>query len=376
MASRLSTKELLYIFTILLSIILSACVASAIPASIPISATATAQPTSTQTPIPTEDIATQKQKIWDEFLHGAAAYNKLVEQEKLLGNIQTSHNSETGRVTFTFTGASDKKIRAAYDELISQLQALDVRYLALYKQDYNPTPFPTFNTKEEALKFYYQVMQEDQDWLDKQSNAENVLKIYDPDRESYESYLTFEQRDGLLLRNEALDKLRMNAELSPELLAKHKVIAEKLDGGFVVSNEIDGRPYYRNDVTLFQYKTQKNYYLLNADGAIIEITPIDQTTSTQLVLSVGSATAQPAPNMPLTQNQLEQQARAFINLIAPGTNVDALTPSVGSKVKDFFFKWEDQTKPPLDGGGFPFIQVAINTNGEMLNYINTLPLSR
>src|SRR5258706_3374233 len=327
----LSTQKSLFIFIILLSIILSACVASAIPISVPISATATVQPTSTQAPTPTEDLATQRQEIWDEFLHDAAAYNKLVEQEKLLWKIQTSHNSETGRDTCTYTGASDKKIRAAYNELISKLQALDVRYLALYKQDYNPTPFPIFNTKEEALKFYYQVMQEDQDWLDKQSNAENVLKIYDPDRESYGSYLTFEQWDGLLLRNEALDKLRMNAELSPELLAKHEALVEKLDGGSVVSNEIDGRPYYRNDVTLFQYQTQKNYYVLNADGAIIEITPIDQTTSTQLVLSVGSATAQPASNMPLTQNQLEQQARAFINLIAPGTNVDALTPSVGSK---------------------------------------------
>src|SRR5258706_3972292 len=327
-------KKLFYphfLCVIIMPLILSACVASVTPVSVPISATATAQPTSTQSPTPTEDAAVQKQKIEDEVARDIADFNQLVEQEKLLGNIETSHNNETGQDSFTFTGESDKKIRAAHDNLIRQLNILRDRYLALYKQDYNPTPFPTFNTKEEALNFYYQAMQDDQAWLEAQDKAGNALKIYDPDLGRFENLFTLEQSAWVELRVNALNKLRMDAELSPELLAKHKVIVEKLDGGSVVSNEIDGRPYYRNDVTLFQFQPKKNYYLLNADGAIIEITPIDQTTSTQLVLSVGSATAQPAPNMPLTQNQLEQQARAFINLIAPGTNVDALTPSVGSK---------------------------------------------
>lgn len=378
MFSRFSIKSLLCISAIVLSIILSSCVASAIPPSSSITATATAtiQPTDTQAPAPTEDLATQRQKIWDEVVREVTEFNQLVEQEKLLGNVETSHNNETGQDFFTFTGESDKKIRAAHDHLINQINNLHDRYLALYKQDYDPTPFPTFSTKEEALNFYYQTMQEDQDWLETQGKAESVLKIYDPDRGSYMSLLSFEQSDWLALRNEALNQLRMEAELSPELLAKHKAIVEKLDGGTVVSSEIDSRPYYRNDVTLFQYQTQKNYYLLDADGAIIEITPVNQDISTQLVLVPGSAAGELTPNAPLNTNQLEHQARAFINLIAPGTNVDVLTPSIGSKVSDFFFKWEDQTKPLLDGGGFPFIQVAINSDGELLNYVNTLPLSR
>ena len=376
MLLRSLTKSLLYVFTISLSIILLACHTSVISPSLAISATATStiQPTNTLAPTPTEDLTTQKQKIWDEVVRMVNEFNQLVEQEKLLGNIETSHNNETGQDFFTFTGESDKKIRVAHDNLINQMNMLRDRYLALYKQDYNPTPFPAFNTNEEARNFYYQAMQEDQDWLEAQEKAENGLKIYDPDRGSYMIFLSFEQSAWLGLRVEALNKLRMEAELSPELLAKHKMIVEKLDGSSVVSNEIDSRPYYRNDVTLFQYKTQKNYYLINADGAIIEITPVNQSLSTQLVLVPGLAAA--PPNTSLNTNQLEQQARAFINLISPGTNVDVLTPSVGSKVSNFFFKWEDQTKPSLDGGGFPFIQVALNSNGELLNYVNTLPLSR
>lgn len=376
MLLRSLTKSLLYVFTISLSIILLACHTSVISPSLAISATATStiQPTNTQAPTPTEDLTTQKQKIWDEVVRMVNEFNQLVEQEKLLGNIETSHNNETGQDFFTFTGESDKKIRVSHDNLINQMNMLRDRYLALYKQDYNPTPFPAFNTNEEARNFYYQAMQEDQDWLEAQEKAENGLKIYDPDRGSYMIFLSFEQSAWLGLRVEALNKLRMEAELSPELLAKHKMIVEKLDGSSVVSNEIDSRPYYRNDVTLFQYKTQKNYYLINADGAIIEITPVNQSLSTQLVLVPGLAAA--PPNTSLNTNQLEQQARAFINLISPGTNVDVLTPSIGSKVSNFFFKWEDQTKPSLDGGGFPFIQVALNSNGELLNYVNTLPLSR
>lgn len=376
MLSKFSIKSLLYVSTILLSIILSACTASVIPAAVPISATAifTIQPTNTQAPTPTEDLATQKQKIWDEVVRDVNAFNQLVEQEQSLGHIETSHNNVTGEDFFYFTGESDQKIRAAHDHLIKQISLLYDQYLTLYKRDYNPTPFPSFSTKEEALSFRYQTMQEDQEWLEAQDKAENVLKLYDPDRGGYMSLLPFEQMVWFELRNEALDQLRMAAELSPELLAQYKATVEKLDGGTVVSNEIDSRPYYRNDVTLFQYKTQKNYYLINADGAIIEITPVNQSLSTQLVLVPGLAAA--PPNTSLNTNQLEQQARAFINLISPGTNVDVLTPSVGSKVSNFFFKWEDQTKPSLDGGGFPFIQVALNSNGELLNYVNTLPLSR
>lgn len=376
MLSKFSIKSLLYVSTILLSIILSACTASVIPAAVPISATAifTIQPTNTQAPTPTEDLATQKQIIWDEVVRDVNAFNQLVEQEKSLGHIETSHNTVTGEDFFYFTGESDQKIRAAHDHLIKQISLLYDQYLTLYKRDYNPTPFPSFSTKEEVLSFRYQTMQEDQEWLEAQDKAENVLKLYDPDRGGYMSLLPFEQMVWLELRNEALDQLRMAAELSPELLAQYKATVEKLDGGTVVSNEIDSRPYYRNDVTLFQYKTQKNYYLINADGAIIEITPVNQSLSTQLVLVPGLAAA--PPNTSLNTNQLEQQARAFINLISPGTNVDVLTPSVGSKVSNFFFKWEDQTKPSLDGGGFPFIQVALNSNGELLNYVNTLPLSR
>src|SRR5689334_5720841 len=106
-------KSSQYISTILLSIILSACAASVKPPAATVSVTAvyTIQPTNTQAPAPTEDLATQRQKIWDEVVREVNAFNQLMEQEKLLGQVVTSHNNVTGEDFFIFTGESDQKIR-------------------------------------------------------------------------------------------------------------------------------------------------------------------------------------------------------------------------------------------------------------------------
>lgn len=367
MLSNFSGKSILFVFTTFLPFILIACFTSPVTPISTIAPTSTIHASGTQILMPTEeDIAARKQKIWDEVSRDIADFNQLVEQEKLLGNIETSHNSETGQEIFRFTGESDSKIRAAHKNLFDRINALYEEYLTLYKQDYNPTPFPMFSTKEESLKFYYQTLQEDQDWLETQEKAEDVLKIYDPDRGIYVSLLSFEQSSWLVLRNEALNKLRLEAELSSDLLANHKTIVEKLDGAPVEASEITSLPFYRSDLTLFQYQTENNFYVLNADGMIIQIIPIRMPLSDTLT-----------PNAPLSTALLEEKALSLINLFAPGTDLQILTPAGGSKIGSFFFRWEDRTKPLLDDGrSYPFIQVALNSDGELLNYYNTLPLSR
>jgi hypothetical protein len=352
----------------LVPIILSACATSVTTSAVPepTIVTAAVQQTITQAPTPTQDLETQRQKIWDQVILDVSEFNQLVEREKLLGEVENTHNDQTGEDFFTFIGESDKKIRTAHDHLIDRIHELHDESLALYKQEYNPTPFPTFSTKEEALNFYYQTMQENQDWLEEQDKAKNVLKVYDPDRGGYISLLPFEQMDWLALRNEALNQVRLAAELSPERQAQHKSIVEGLDRQPVIASEITSLPFYRNDITLFQYQTQKNYYVLNTDGTVIEIIPvqiplIDQFTPVAL----------------LNVNQLEENARVLIASIAPATDLETLTSAFGSKIGSYFFRWEDRTKPLLDDGrSFPFIQVALSQNGELLNYYNTLPLSR
>ena len=44
---------------------------------------------------------------------------------------------------------------------------------------------------------------------------------------------------------------------------------------------------------------------------------------------------------------------------------------------NYLFRWEDRSKALLeDGRSYPFIQVALNASGELLNFYNTLPLAK
>lgn len=366
MLSRLSNINLRLFFTVLLSIALSACFVSTTDGPSLSVSTATVSPTSTQSPASIDYRAAQKQELLSEASRAIAEYNELVEQEKLLGNINILHNSDTGLDAFVFTGESDKKVRKAHENLFDRINALYDEYLTLYKQDYNPTPFPSLATKNQKLGLYYQLLQEDQIWVETQLKSETALKTYEPDLGTYESLLDFEQTAWLELRGQALNNLRTEAELTPEILALHKNLVEKLDGAPVEASEITSLPFYRSDLTLFQYQTKNNYYVLNAEGMIIQIIPIQMPLSNTLT-----------PNAPLSTARLEEKALSLINLFAPGTDLQILTPAGGSKIGSFFFRWEDRTKPLLDDGrSYPFIQVALNSDGELLNYYNTLPLSR
>jgi hypothetical protein len=364
---KFKTKSLAFIFGLVSVISIPACMTSTTPATAPVTTPSnTIQPTNTQNPTSTEDLAAQKQNILDQAAQDIADFNLLVEQEKLLGNIEISQNSQTSESFFRFTGESDKKIRAAHDNLIYQIGILDKEFLILYKQDYNPTPFPTFNNKEEVLDFYNQALQENQNWMSEQLEANNALKIYDPDLGAYISTLNLEQFAWLGLHIDALNKLRVDTLLTPDLQEKHVTMLRKLDDASVEKVEITSLPFYRNDLTLFQYQTKNNYYILNSDGVIIQITPIQMPLSDIFT-----------PKAPLTLKQLNDKAQSLVSLLVPSIDLNTLTSANGSKIGSFFFRWEDKTKPFLDDGrNYPFIQVGFNQDGELLNYYNTLPLSR
>jgi hypothetical protein len=103
------------------------------------------------------------------------------------------------------------------------------------------------------------------------------------------------------------------------------------------------------------------------------------TLDSTLHLVVGmSPIAKPQHVNGLSVPELEKLARDMIALVSPEINLDTLTYRFGQKDElTFFFRWEDLTKPLLDDGrSYPFVQVGLNGKGELLNYVNTLPMSR
>jgi len=119
---------------------------------------------------------------------------------------------------------------------------------------------------------------------------------------------------------------------------------------------------YLSDVSLSTYETDSRYYTLDDQThQIIAIEPKNM----------------PSGSEGLSMQELEKLAREMIALASPEINLDTLTPKHGSKIGTYFFHWEDRTRSFVEGDrSYPCAQVGLTGKGELLNYINTLPMSR
>ncbi len=119
-------------------------------------------------------------------------------------------------------------------------------------------------------------------------------------------------------------------------------------------------PFYRAQRELRSYQTINWTYIIDAQThQIVEILPVHETAASE----AGS----------LSPAELEQTARQFIARAAPATQLEGLRPNHSSQTTNYLFRWEDHTAHVMeDGFTYPYIQVALNASGQMLNYFNTL----
>jgi hypothetical protein len=119
-------------------------------------------------------------------------------------------------------------------------------------------------------------------------------------------------------------------------------------------------PFYRAQRELRSYQTINWTYIIDVQThQIVEVLPVHETAAGE-----GGS---------LSPAELEQAARQFIAKAAPGTTFDGLRPNHSSQTTNFLFRWEDHTAHVMeDGFTYPYIQVALNASGQMLNYFNTL----
>jgi len=77
-----------------------------------------------------------------------------------------------------------------------------------------------------------------------------------------------------------------------------------------------------------------------------------------------------------SEQELADMARAYVAKFSPGHALDSLALVVLNKDSEiYFFRWEDSAGQLADGT-IPFIQIALSRSGDLLNFENTLPLSR
>ncbi len=126
------------------------------------------------------------------------------------------------------------------------------------------------------------------------------------------------------------------------------------DSGFTLT------PLFSSDSFLSRYETDNRYYAL--DGITHQIIAINPKTIPTGIVDL------PVP-------ELEKLVRDLIELAVPNLNLDALIPDHSSKAGIYIFHWDDPTKR-FDNGTYYYLQVEVNGKGELLSYVNLIPLAR
>ena len=318
--------------------------------------TATEIETSTATP----SIQAQREEILRQIRRDVDDYNAYIEDKKKTGVYHIVDLGD-GKQGFQFTGDSYAVVSSKFQTLINSIDDLNKRYEDLSPA--SPLPSPTFTSKTEGQVYLYNLMDDYTTWFMNELAHGTVVIVYSPDGGEYvpqligDSYVTSQAKELEIL------KLRMWVRGPSDAAIQQDIqLINQIEPGDVSLTDVTSLPFYNSDLSLNQYETSTRIYIVySATHTIVEIVP------KQMPQEVTTSST----------DALEVKARALIALFAPGVNLNQLTPAPGSKIGTYFFRWEDRTKPLLDDGmSYPFIQIGLNGNRELLNYYNTLPLSR
>jgi hypothetical protein len=343
----------------MVTILLVGCAAhTALPTNTPLTSQTVVDVATATVATATPSIQSQKEEILRQIRQDVADYNSLVEDEKKTG---VSETSNLGKQSFIFIGASYTKISSKYQTLMNNINDLNKRYEELSPA--SPLPIPTFTNKADGQVYLDQLMQDYTTWIQNELVHGTNVVIYLPENGDYLPQLIGDSYVMLQAKEVVIQKLRWWVRgPSAAAIQQDVQMIQHIEPGNVDLTDVTSLPFYRNDLSLTQYDTSSRTYIVYSEAhVIIEIIP------RQIPQGVTS----------LSTDELEVKARALIALFAPGVDLSQLTPAPGSKIGTYFFRWEDRTKPVLDDGmSYPFIQVGLNGDGELLNYYNTLPLVR
>lgn len=219
-----------------------------------------------------------------------------------------------GSKGFIFTGNSLSRVYQAEIQTQSQIESLNQQYYFIYIRNNNYTLLPTATLQN---KDFDKLIQEFSLWSENEVINGETAKIYSTADGLYynlligESYVRLKQWENTI----ALERAALN-NLSNDLIEKDIVEIQRVDKtSLPVFLDIGVFPYYRSDLNLSTYEDNINLYVLNSQThKIIEISP-------KQLPSVSEGNAQ----------ELEQQARELIALIAPEVNLDLLITAHGEK---------------------------------------------
>jgi DNA-binding CsgD family transcriptional regulator len=320
-------------------------------------------------------ITTSKEVILERIYQLADEYNQAVQAEKRNGIVEFSKDSTTGDEIFLFKDQSYTRISELFQRFLEQKTNLENLYTQVYRDELQPTPFPTQSSPEQDKAYYEFLAEQAGDYCSleawQQDTQAQTLLAYDPDEGKYRPIFT----GDTIARCEVYGQMLEEFRVSP-WMAK---IDQESDIKLI--RQIVGNPDLR-----LNFKTISP--LANAPWTSVAIYTdeagtkysIDIETAQLVSIEMNFPTH---PEIPSDQVKSVDELRSIAEQFAFANSsrlVDLqsdLLYEENSKGNIYFFRWDYRNR---DWSGTdwsmmpPFLQVGMLLNGQIATYINTLDL--
>lgn len=327
--------------------------------------------------LPTEAAAvavSSRQLILEQIRQLASEYEQAIQAEKQNGDVEFSTDPNTAEEIFLFRGDSYFRIERLNEKLWDDINKLNALYVRMYRDELQPTPFPTQTSADESQVYYDLLVSQTDEYCaaawDLEVKPESIL-VYRLDEGKYLPIGVGDDYARCELYGQMIEEWR-TAPIMRQV---------DQDADIALIRQVTGKP----DLTLtFQHISS----IANAPWQSAAL--YTDETGTKYYVDIETARlAGIEPNFPghpdispaetKSMDELRGIARQFASTNSPRlTELEAvLLYEENCKGSICFFRWDYRNR---DWSGTdwammpPFLQVGVLTNGQVATYINTLDL--
>jgi DNA-binding CsgD family transcriptional regulator len=326
--------------------------------------------TATETPLPT---FSPKEHILEQIRQLAAEYEQAVQAEKQNGDVEFSKDPTTGEEVFIFQGDSFTRISNLRTEFHGKMNGLIDLYAQIYRDETNPTPFPSpasLEQKQPYLNFLYEQAPSYCPTRDLDIQDATIV-FYDPDDGKYHPLLIDDEMARCYIYSWMIEEWRTAPQLAKVNKQADMALIRQMMGKpglnltFQSISEVPNAPW--RSTALYTDGTGTRYYV---DVDMARLAAIEPNFPGH-------------PNAAFTDeksmDELRGIARQFASTNSP--RLADLEPLLlyeeNCKGDICFFRWDYRNK---DWSGTdwvmmpPFLQVGVLADGQIVTYNNTLDL--
>jgi DNA-binding CsgD family transcriptional regulator len=329
-----------------------------------------ANPTFTQSPA-----KTSQEHILGQIYQLADEYDKAVQAEKRSGRIEFSKNLTTGDEIFFFKDQSYIRISELFSQFLEQKTNLENLYTQIYRDEFQPTPFPTQSSPEQDKAYYEFLTEQAGDYCSleawQQDNQAKTVLAYDPDEGKYRPIFISDTIARCEVYGQMLEEFRvapMMAKINQEsdiIMIRQIIGNPDLRLSFKTISPLANAPW--TSVAIYTDETGTKYY-------------VDIETARLVSIEMNFPSH---PEIPSNQVKNVDELRSIAEQFAFANSsrlVDLqsiLLYEENSKGNIYFFRWDYRNR---DWSGTdwsmmpPFLQVGILLNGQIVTYVNTLDM--